>query len=161
VLVSRRVPGRAPADVTVRAADLLATFGGADAPARDDAAWRWPLPPGPGAVIETVPAAEVRRVAAAAAATLQAATASGVGGRAVGGRMLRDALLDHVPIVVRDGTAEVPVGQRLVQALVRMGFLGEAPVRVLRAGGWVALAAEYGVAWRRADGTGLRLSPVR
>lgn len=159
VLVSRTVGGPGPGDVTVAAADLLAELsrGGTALPARCDARWRWPLPPSAGRVVETLPAAELRRVAAAAAGTLRAAATRGVAGRAVGQRAVRDALLDHVAVVVTDETGErVEVPQRLVQAVVRMGFLGPPSgdgvaaadaVRVRRANQWVELAAPYGVAW--------------
>jgi hypothetical protein len=76
--------------------------------------------------------------------------------------MLRDALLAHVPIVVTgdDGT-RVEVAQRLVQAVVRMGFAGgDAPVEVRVAGAWVGLAAAYGWAWHRPGG-GLGVRPRR
>ena len=53
--------------------------------------------------------------------------------------------------------------KRLVQAVVRMGFLGQAgdtgAVRVLRAGRWVGLAAAYGTAWlRRADALSMHVA---
>jgi hypothetical protein len=172
VLVTRGVRATVEEDVTVRAGALLAAVErGEGLPARQDRAWRWPLPPVPGRVVEVVPAAEIGRVAAAAAATVRDALASGVGGRAVGDRMVRDALLDHVPIVVIDGAHRVAVPQRLVQAVVRMGFLpasgsassahspgpaGET-VEVRRAGPWVGLAAAYGQAWHRAGGPALRV----
>ncbi|MFC7548852.1 hypothetical protein [Plantactinospora sp. GCM10030261] len=177
VLVSRGVDGSGHADVTVPAAGLLAELesGGSALPALRDGDWRWPLP-GPGArTVETVPAAELRRIATAAEAALRAATTEGVGGRAVGQRALRDALLDHVAIVVapsgaaprRDvepdaavagaaagGTARaVEVPQRLVQAVTRMGFVGsatataDASVHVRLIGRWVGLSAPYGSAW--------------
>jgi hypothetical protein len=95
----------------------------------------------------------------AAAQTLRTATREGVGGRPVGERMLRDALLDHVPLVVHtDGIEPVRVPQRVVQGLVRMGFLGDAPVQVRVAGRWVGLAGEYGAAWHRHEAL-LRLRP--
>lgn len=162
VLVSRTVEGVGPDDATVSAADLLAELGrgGEELPQRRDQQWRWPLPPPGARVVETVPAAEVHRIAAAAAGTLRAASTEGVGGRAVGQRALRDALLDHVAILVTDGESRVEVPQRLIQAVVRMGFLGRsAPtagevvpvqvgeVRVQAVGRWVGLAAPYGVAW--------------
>jgi hypothetical protein len=162
VLVSRTVEGAGPDDATVSAADLLAELGrgGEELPQRRDQQWRWPLPPSGARVVETVPAAEVYRIAAAAAGTLRTASTEGVGGRAVGQRALRDALLDHVAIVVTDGESRVEVPQRLIQAVVRMGFLGRsAPaagevvpvhlgeVRVQAVGRWVGLAAPYGVAW--------------
>jgi hypothetical protein len=154
--VAGRVPGPVPADVTVGAAALLESLAaGADAlpPARD-ADWRTALPPSPGTVVERVPVADLRRIAVAAAGTLREASTQGVGGRAVGQRALRDALLDHVAIVVTapsGGPVEVP--QRLVQAVVKMGFLGnekagsDALAEVRVAGRWIGLAAPYGVAW--------------
>lgn len=150
VLVTREVEGPAPGDVTVAAAALLAAT---DAlPPRLDPQWRWPLPPGPGEVVEELPAAALRRVGAAAAGVLREAATGGLQGRAVGVRALRDALLDHVAIVVEGDGAPVRVRQRLVQAVLRMGFLGpaatdEPPVRVRRCGQWVGLVARYGTAW--------------
>jgi hypothetical protein len=175
VLATRTVSGTGPADATVSAAALLAELarGGAALPRRCDEHWRWPLPTSAGQVVETMPGADVRRVAAAAAGTLRTAAEEGVSGRAVGQRALREALLDHVAIVVEqpppDTTPKakaemaaeagrVPEGrrievpQRLVQAVVRMGFLGAGPARdehvqVRVAGRWIGLAAPYGAAW--------------
>ena len=156
VLVGRAVPGTGAGDATVSAAALFEEVarGGAVLPPRRDADWRWPLPPvAGGRVVESVPADEVRRVAAAAAGTLRTATTEGVAGRAVGQRALRDALLDHVPIVVSDGQSSVDVSQRLIQAVVRMGFLGQPDVSptssidVRVSGRWIGLIAPYGVAW--------------
>jgi hypothetical protein len=172
VLVTRTVDGPGPADATVTARDLLAELarGGAALPARRDADWRWPLPGSAGRLVETLPGDAVRRIALAAAATLRTAEARGVGGRAVGQRALRDALLDHVAVVVDGPVADggptgpgddgppatggqrVEVPQRLVQAVVRMAFLG-APtadddrVGVRRAPRWTGLSAPYGTAW--------------
>jgi hypothetical protein len=178
VLVTRTVDGGPPDDVTVRAADLLAELarGGTALPTRRDEQWRWPLPPARADVLERVPAGEVREIGVAAEGAVRAAARGGVGGRAVGDRAVRDALLDHVAIVV---TPELPgdpveVPQRLVQAVIRMGFLGHdaagGTVRVLRAGGtaggggsgrnWTGLAAEYGTAWLRpAGGLAVRRFP--
>lgn len=160
VLVTRGVRAAADQgahqDATVRARELLDALvaGSASLPRRYDAQWRWPLPPPRSDVAERLPVAEVRRVGAAAGRALREAVASGVRGRPVGERMLRDALLDHVPIIVNtesDGT-RIEVPQRLVQAVVRMGFLGggeDSQVEVRVAGAWVGLAGEYGMAWRR------------
>ncbi|MBW4702789.1 MULTISPECIES: hypothetical protein [unclassified Micromonospora] len=160
VLVVRTVAGLAPADVTVVAAELLARLAAADAalpPGRDDR-WRWPLPPGASRPVEVLPAAGLRRIAEAAAGTLRTAAAEGVRGRAVGQRVLRDALLDHVAVTVTpdaDPTEPVEVTQRLVQGVVRMGFLGPAEVtgaqevQVRVAGRWVGLVGPYGAAWSR------------
>ncbi|WBB79591.1 hypothetical protein O7606_26165 [Micromonospora sp. WMMD882] len=156
VLVSRTVTGPGPGDATVVAADLLAELdrAGAALPPRRDDRWRWPLPSVPGRVVETVPGGDLRRVAEAAAGTLRAAATHGVAGRAVGQRAIRDALLDHVAVVVTgDGGERVEVTQRLVQGVVRMGFLGaagrDAPaeVQVRLANRWVGLVAPYGGVW--------------
>jgi hypothetical protein len=155
VLVTRKVAGSGPGDATVPAADLLATLArnGPELPARRDADWRWPLPPARSTTVESVAAAELSRLAEAAAGTLREVTAGGLAGRAVGQRAVRDALLDHVALVVtRDEGEPVEVSQRLVQAVSRMGFLGPADrpapeTRVCVAGRWVGLSAPYGVAW--------------
>jgi len=160
VLVSRGVPGEVSADVTVRAEALLRSLeAGGPLPAGRDADWRWPLPPANLRTVEVLPAAEIARVSAAAADTIRTASTEGVGGRAVGSRALRDALLDHVPIVVETDEGErFQVPQRLVQAVTRMGFLPATPVGdragdrgvEVRAGGpWVGLAAPFGSAWYR------------
>lgn len=153
-LVAASVP--APADATVSAGALLHGLADDALPAPRDLEWHWRLPPSAGAVVECIPPNEIRRVGVAAAQTLRRAAASGVGGRALGERALRDALLDHVPIVVQAGGDRVEVPQRLVQAVLRMGFLGGGPagpvepsVAVLRAGSWVGLAAGYGTAWQQ------------
>lgn len=166
VLVTRTVTGPGPGDATVAAAELLAELDrkGSRLPVRRDAGWRWPLPSNGGRTIEVVPASQLRQLAVAAAGTLRSATSSGIKGRAVGQRALRDALLDHVAVVVTGssraaGSDRVEVSQRLVQAVVRMGFLGpEDPigtsglpgggsVQVRIAGRWVGLAAPFGAAW--------------
>lgn len=172
-LVTRQVPGRLADDRTVGAGELLAVVraGATELPDPRDRAWRWPLPSTPFRVVERVPAAEVHRIGRAAAETLRAASTGGVGGRPVGSRMLRDALLDHVPLVATgpDGV-RVEVPQRLVQAILRMGFLPAAQadpttpagaVAVQVAAGWVGLAATFGSAWHVAAAAALRLDPVR
>jgi hypothetical protein len=168
VLVVRTVGADVDQDITVEAAALLDAVSHPDAapvPQRRDQAWRWPLPPpGGGRAVETLRSTEIARIAAAASEALRTAAAEGVGGRAVGERVIRDALLDHVSIVVTaaDGT-RVEVPQRLVQAVVRMGFLGparwnlstardtkgESLVTVRISGSWIGLAASYGSAWFR------------
>ena len=157
VLVSRVVPGlAADVDRTVRGDELLTALQtSGDLPAARDDAWRWSLPAVPGATVERIPVAEVVRLSEAAASTVRAASVEGVGGRAVGSRALRDALLDHVPIVVTtDEGAHVAVPQRLIQAVTRMAFVpGPSASRpfvdVRVAGPWVGLAAPYGSAWHR------------
>jgi hypothetical protein len=156
VLVTRGVQGRVALDSTVAARDLLASLDG-ELPASRDTDWRWSLPPGLGTVVERIPGADVIRVGAAAARTVRTAAAEGVGGRPIGSRMLRDALLDHVPITITtDAGMRIPVSQRLVQAVVRMGFSSPAPgdfVDVRIAGPWTALACAYGSAWHRGGGS--------
>jgi hypothetical protein len=164
VLVTREVPGapvQVPGDVTVGAAALLAATGAL--PPRRDHDWRWPLPPAGGAVVEEIPAPRLREVAAAAAGTLREVTETGLDGRPVGVRMLREALLDHIAVVVEAEGGRLELPQRLVQAVVRMGFLGadEAPVRVTRADRWVGLAARYGTGWLPPPSGPLALRPVR
>ncbi|WP_433050755.1 hypothetical protein [Dactylosporangium sp. CS-033363] len=158
VLVCRGVPAWVDRDRTVAARELL---GPVDerVPTSRDTDWRWSLPPLPGTVVERIPAADVLRVGAAAAATLRTAAAEGVGGRPVGSRMLRDALLDHEPIVVTtEGGRRIPVSQRLVQAVIRMGFVADGSgdfVDVRISGPWTALACAYGSAWHRGGGSPL------
>jgi hypothetical protein len=151
VLVSCPLHGTTPDDRTVRA-DALRPFA-EHLPAGRDTDWRWPLPP-EGRVVERLPVADVLRVSAAAATTIRTAAAEGVGGKAVGSRALRDALLDHVPFVVTTDAGErFPVSQRLVQAMVRMGFVPNdgdlSAVDVCVGGPWTGLATPYGAAWYR------------
>ena len=170
VLVTRPLAEPVKTDVTVSAADLVANLASGQHPRQRDQAWRWPLPPSRSRVVETIPAVEVVRLAAAASRTLRTAAAEGVGGRAVGERIVRDALLDHVPIVVTtDDGVRVEVPQRVVQAVARMGFLGrvthsadsiastpgDQSVTVRLAIGWIGLDALHGSAWYRP------ISPLR
>jgi hypothetical protein len=147
VLVTREIEAVVPEDVTVDAAALLRARG--TLPRRRDLGWRWPLPPDPGVVVERVPAARLREIAAAAAGTLRQVAQTGLAGRPVGSRVLREALLDHVAVVVEVDGGRLEVPQRLIQAVVRMGFLGRSdePVRVRWAEPWIGLAAPYGTAW--------------
>ena len=107
--------------------------------------------------VEVVPRAELAGVAAAAAGTLRdGAGERASAGRAVGQRVLRDALLDHVAMVVTpDAGGRAGRGaQRLVQAVVRMGFLGPAEA----AGGPAVRGAggrPLGRAWSGPYGVGL------
>jgi hypothetical protein len=157
VLVTREVAGPGPGDATVSASELLAVLaaGGEALPERRDTQWRWPLPPPASQAVESISGRELAQLAAAAAGTLREISAGGMSGRAVGQRAVRDALLDHVALVVTpESGAPVQVSQRLVQAVARMGFLGPkdaepAEARVRIAGGWVGISAPYGVAWRQ------------
>lgn len=155
VLVTRTVPGSVDRDRVTSAAALLE--GLAEPPARD-ADWRGTLPPVASTAVERLPSVVVQTAAEAAAQALRDVTKDGLHGRAVGQRMLRDALLDHV--VVR-GTSDVDgvpfaVPQRLVQALVRMSFLGADGVTVVTAGPWTGLAGAYGTAWFRTPSLSVR-----
>lgn len=159
VLVTRTVPGSALPDVTVGAAALLRslTDGDGTLPAARDRDWRWALPPGPGREVEELPTTEIHRVGTAAAETLRAAR-----GR-VGERMLRDALLDHVPIVVTADGVKIEIRQGLVQAMLRMAFTStdtSARVTVRIAGTWVGLAAEYGRTWLQ-NAPSLAIQPAK
>ena len=158
VLVTRTVvgdPDDAGRDTTVRGGDLLRWLSMPDMPfpASRDQMWRWPLPPSSGVAVETVPGADIWRVAQAAELTLRDAVTHGLGGRTAGERVVREALLDHVPIAVTSSAGDrVDVSQRLVQALVRMNFLargGEGLVTVRVIGGWIGLSATYGSCWHR------------
>jgi hypothetical protein len=159
VLVHRRVHGNLDTDITVTASgwlDRIAQESG-ELPSPANHEWRWPLPPSSYTSIESLPALQVRRLGVAAAETLRAAR-----GR-VGDRALRDALLDHVPIVVNDGQTRVEVPQRLVQALLRMDFMGtqnDGQVTVCIAPRWVSLTAIYGSVWLQTS-TSLTVSILR
>lgn len=150
------------ADRTVSARDLL---DGVTRPAARDSEWRFGLPPAAADSVEVLPISVVRRMARSAAETLRTALESGVDGRAVGTRRLRDALLDHVAVTVTVDRAEsrysgrvVAIPQRVVQALTRMGWADEPveQVDVLLAGPWVGLATRSGTVWYRPSGPTLR-----
>ncbi|SDD20575.1 hypothetical protein [Glycomyces harbinensis] len=132
-----------PPEGVHRAGDLAA---GAIA-ARPAAAWRGRLPQRPWETVETVPAADIADIDRKAAAALRERR-----GQGIGDRRLRDAMLDHVALLVEHGDEAWPVEVRLVAALCRMGFLADDPVRVLRAGRRVGLAATYGTVWDRDRG---------
>jgi len=168
VLVTREVAGEGPGDATVSASELLAALarGDSELPARRDSLWRWPVPASSGRVVESVAGAELIGLATAAAGTLREVTAAGLAGRAVGQRAVRDALLDHIALVVTPSDGDpVAVPQRLIQAVSRMGFLGRADVdsgdaRVCVSGRWVGISAPYGVAWLQ-NVQKLTVTPIR
>jgi hypothetical protein len=141
-------------DVTVRASAWLnRADGNLMALPRLDAAWGAALPSSAGRVRETIEDGVIRSLAEAAADTLRAAAEGALGARSVGERAIRDALLDHVPIVVESDGERIEVTQRLIQAVVRMGFLGRdsSAVRIRTIGPWVGISAAYGAAWRRSQ----------
>lgn len=150
--------GRLPWDVLVRIAiDDPATvdhvIDATSLEKRPDADWRVALPPAAQKVVEVVPAAVIKSAADAAAQTLREVTSGGLAGRAVGQRVVRDALLDHVVITGRSDTdgLEFSVSQRLVQGIVRMRLLDGDNVDVLVAGPWTGLGTSLGSAWHRAS----------
>jgi len=151
VMVCRTVPAQSTVDMTLSAGQLLEhlTAGRPGLPERRDAQWRWPLPASSGEPVESVPAADLVRLGAAAATTMRSGVGR-VGAGRVGERMLRDAILDHVAIEVRAGDIRVEVRQGLVQALLRMGFVTEGvqgPVTVRTLSDWVGLEAGAGQVW--------------
>jgi hypothetical protein len=150
------------ADRTVSARDLL--DGVARPPARDSQ-WRFGLPPATADSVEVLPVSVVRRMAQSAAETLRTALESGVDGRAVGTRRLRDALLDHIAVTVTVDRPDsryfgrvVAIPQRMVQALTRMGLADDPAddIDVLLAGPWVGLATRSGAVWYRLSAPTLR-----
>jgi hypothetical protein len=157
VLVCRSLDNPPVADETYAAAELLGRLETGAPASRRDEAWRWPLPPSQGHVMETIPVAEVVRLAEAAARTVRTAATEGVRGRAVGERVLRDAVLDHVAIVVSTDDGErLEIPQRMIQALVRMdllnvidGTVGTETVTVRRAMAWIGVSSRHGSAWYR------------
>ncbi|GAA1669100.1 hypothetical protein GCM10009830_13530 [Glycomyces endophyticus] len=130
-------------DGVYRAADLAA----ATAAARPEAAWRIRLPARPWTTVETVPAGDVADIDRKAAAALRERR-----GHGVGDRRLRDAMLDHVALTVEHDGRLFPVQVRLVAALCRMGFLGDDPVKVIRAGRRLGLSGTFGTVWERDRG---------
>jgi hypothetical protein len=96
--------------------------------------------------MEEVPAGELVRLGAAAAETVRA------GHGRVGERVLRDAVLDHVGIVVESAGQRIEIRQRLVQAVLRMAFVTADDVEnvTVRTGrGWVGLVARRGAVWEQ------------
>ncbi len=110
-----------------------------------DAQWRVGLPPATASTVEVLPLSPVLSAAKAAANTLKE-----LSGRA-GERAIRDALLDHEVITGASDVDGTPfaVSQRLVQAMVRMGFARSGPIEIRVTGPWTALASPLGQAWHR------------
>lgn len=152
VLVSRTVAGTAePADVTVGAADLLASLeagGPVGWPARRDVEFRAALPPAAGwSALDSVPGDVIRALVRAGRDALRAVPA---GSAAAAG----ESLLDHESLTVSGAGRTAVLPLRVVSALTRMGFLGGDPatdvVVVSATGGWTRLAAAYGSAYQHA-----------
>ena len=157
--------GRLPWDVLVRVAVETSGDHVIDATSlekRPGSDWRVALPPAAAKVVEVVPAAVIKSAADAAAQTLREVAGGGLAGRAVGQRVVRDALLDHVVITGSsdDDGAEFSVSQRLVQGIVRMRLLEGDNVDVLVAGPWTGLGTIVGSAWHRAPSP-LTVRPLR
>lgn len=142
VLAARDLAGGLD-DAVYRAGDLSA--GRLDA--RPVSEWRGRLPQQPWEAVETVPAADIAALDRQAADALRQRR-----GQGVGDRRLRDVLLDHVALRIEHGDDRYAVEFRLIVALMRMGFLGGDPVRVLRARRRIGLAATYGGIWERERG---------
>ena len=151
-------------EVTVAAAALLdlmagtagvpAAGGSVSLPPRRDTDWPGALPPEAGVrELDEIPADVVRKLLTAGERTFREASA-GADPRAVG-----DALLDHEVLTVSAGDASATVPLRLLLGLARMGFLGDDPLRIGLAGGWVRAAASYGVAYRRRSRLSLLPTP--
>lgn len=135
--------GGALPDGVYRAGDLAAGI----TVARPAAEWRGRLPRPPWTTVESVPAADIADIDRKAAQALRERR-----GQGIGDRRLRDAMLDHVTLRVEYDGRIYPVEFRLVAGLCRMGFLGEDPVRVIKAGRRIGLAATYGTVWDRDRG---------
>ncbi|MEU5156279.1 hypothetical protein [Glycomyces sp. NPDC021274] len=143
-----REAGAAPeagalADGVYRAGDLAS----GNASPRPAAEWRGRLPRPPWTAVEAVPAADIADIDRKAAQALRERR-----GQGIGDRRLRDAMLEHVTLRVEHDGRIYPVEFRLVAGLCRMGFLGEDPVRVVKAGRRIGLAATYGTVWDRDRG---------
>jgi hypothetical protein len=170
VLVSRTVSAAAePVDVTVGAADLLASLDpGPSEPASPgvgepvgwprprDVEWRAALPPATGWLrLDSVPGDVVRALVRAGRDALRAVPAGAV---ATAG----ESLLDHESLTVSGGGQTAVLPLRVLSALTRMGFLGgdlAADVVVVSAAGgsWHRLAGAYGSAYQHiAPGLSLR-----
>lgn len=147
VLVTRAFRGEGPADDTVSAKALLDALAlSFTLPEARDSGWPGALPPVRGVrELDEIPAGVVRDLVAASERTFREASA-GADPRAVG-----DVLLDHEVLTVSAGQESATIPLRLLLGLARMGFLGDDPLRVGLAGGWVCAAASYGVAYRRRD----------
>ncbi|MDA1358003.1 hypothetical protein O1R50_00095 [Glycomyces luteolus] len=143
VLAVREAADGDLAEGLYRAGDLVA----GEAAPRPVAEWRGRLPKQPWTTVETVPAADIADIDRKAAQALRERR-----GQGIGDRRLRDAMLDHVTLRVEHDGRIYPVEFRLVAALCRMGFLGEDPVKVLKAGRRIGLAGTYGTVWDRDRG---------
>lgn len=151
VLATRAVAGTLrPADVTVRAADLLAGLAVSTAAEVDpgravDGAWRARLPPASGWTDVQLVAAE--RIADLVRAGAERARAAGDGsGAAPAG------LLDAPALTLAGETFEVTVPLRVLFALSGMGFAPDGPderVRVRATRTWLRLDARFGAVVRR------------
>jgi hypothetical protein len=168
VLVSRTVSAAAePVDVTVGAADLLASLEPSPPepgsvgepvgwPRPRDVEWRAALPPATGWLrLDSVPGDVVRALVRAGRDALRAVPAGAV---ATAG----ESLLDHESLTVSGAGQTAVLPLRMLSALTRMGFLGGDPaadVVVVSAagGGWHRLAGAYGSAYQHiAPGLSLR-----
>jgi hypothetical protein len=154
--------GPATADMTLRAAEVLAWFDAVQVaqPVRRDAEWRSGRPPEAGwRRVDSVPDDVVRGlVRQGASAVEDAAAREGVPG-AQPRAAVTDALLDATVLTVssEDGThAEITL--RALSALLRMGFAPRGgQVHVDVAGRWIRVVAGYGTVYLERAGQQLTL----
>jgi hypothetical protein len=154
--------GSATADMTLRAADVLAWFDAPQVtqPVARDAEWRSGRPPEAGwRRIDTVPDDVVRGLVRQGASAVEAAAArEGVPG-AQPRAAVTDALLDATVLTVssEDGT-QAEVTLRALSALLRMGFAPRGGhVHVDVAGRWIRVVAGYGTVYLERAGQQLTL----
>jgi hypothetical protein len=155
-LAARTVRGGGAADATVPAKALLdaLTAGASALPPRRDEGWRGAVPPdAPGEQLDAVPAEVVHGLLASAERAFRAAS-SGADPQVVG-----EALLDQEVLQVTGGRHTVGIPLRALLSCARMGFLGDAPIRVVVAGGWVGIRASFGAVYLRRGGS-LALFPT-
>jgi hypothetical protein len=162
VLVSRSVAhsGRTTScDVTVSARGVLDWLDGVadEPPPRQDAEWRWGLPPATGwAAVDSVPDHVIRPLVRRGALTLkETAAREGLPG-AQPRAEVADALLDATVLTVSEAGRDARVTLRALSALTRMGFLPRGGrVRVDVSGRWIRVVAEYGTVYLEDRSRGL------
>ena len=124
-LVTRVVAGSVSVDdATVAARALMTTLrlGRTTLPPRLDERWRWSLPPHGGEVVEGLPAGTVRQWPRPPnGRSGPRASAGGASGR-YASDLGHVAVVVH-PTVMTSTVERLEIPQRLVQAVVRMGFL--------------------------------------
>ncbi|MDQ1646327.1 MAG: hypothetical protein QOJ50_2511 [Cryptosporangiaceae bacterium] len=148
-LAARTVRGAGEGDVTVPAKALLdaLTAGASALPPRRDEGWRGAIPPDtPAEQLDAVPAEVVNGLLASAEKAFREASSGG------DPQVVGDALLDQEVLQVTGGAHTVGIPLRALLSCARMGFLGDDPIRVVVAGGWVGIRASFGVVYLRRGG---------